>query len=66
MTVFVDLILLFCPGFLATVAVLGNKSLPSVEVTNFCGGCFVPKDKNFLNRFYFSFSVLDCHWALVH
>ena len=51
MTVFVDVILFFCPGFLATVAVLGNRSLPSVEVTNFCGGCFVPKDKNFLNRF---------------
>ena len=66
MTVFVDLIRLFCPGFLATVAVFGITILPSVEVMNLEGGCFVPKAKNFWKMFSFSFSVFDCHCALVH
>ena len=68
MTVFVDLIRLFCPGFLATVAVFGITILPSVEVMNFegCSRFCTESQKLLEDVFFLFFSVFDCHCALVH
>ena len=47
------LILRFWPGFLATVAVFGITSLPSVEVRNLEGGSLLPKKKKPLKNVIF-------------
>ena len=65
-TIFVDLILRFCPGFHTTVAVFGRRSLPFEEVTVFDGAVFGRKIEIFEPIFFFSLSVFESHCIAVH